>query len=529
MRAPAASIVLLLSLSLSASAADLSIQLNPTQPGRPGNEAWVHAYVNSDSIERSDIRVRFTFDPSLEILEVVHWPFLWNCTWSPGEVVCTNPEFKLGADGSILIKVRLPDSPRGGAYLVRGEVTSTGTDPKPGNNAATTTQYVIPQMHVTNTNDAGEGSLRAAIEAVNAACSLEKPCDIRFVLPGGTIPIIEPLSPLPSVTACGTIIGDLPMNANDAPPIQVELRGTHVKEGPGLDVNGRCAFNEMSVIGMAIGGFPGDGIAVRSPGNHRIWGCNIGTDAIALRAVPNGLRGIAVTAAGARTTIHTCHLSGNGRSGVAVWVGSWTALFRTRVGTAADDSPLPNGASGVFIAPDGGALRLNDSVIAHNRDFGLALASRGTVFIGPGVTITDNDTLDIDWGVDGPTPNDDESDFVPNTPRLISARYDGAAKVTRIEVALDAPQRAHGTPYVVLYASDHRTRFGTAHLDQRLATRAVDAAALNTRSMTFVVPGDLRGRFVSALAQIWSVQWFPDSPAPEMLWPSEVSAAVLVE
>lgn len=512
--------VLLFSLSLSASAADVSVRFfgAQQQPRRPADETVVLAIVESDSIERSNIRVRIAFDPSFEILEVRHWPFLWACTSTPGEVICTNPEFKLGADGQIMLRLRTPPSPRGGEFRLTADLTADN-DTNPANNHAETVQYVIQQMLVTITNDSGEGSLRAAIERLNASCDRRHPCDIRFVFPTGTVPVIEPLSPLPPITACSTTIGDLPAELNATPPVQVELRGTHVGTAPGLVLQASdCrAGDETNIIGIAVGGFPEDGIALRSAGVYTIWGAKIGTDASGTQAVPNGFRGIAISAAGAVTTILNSQISGNARSGIAVWSALITRVNGTEI--------AGNGASGIFIAPDGGSLYVSSSTIANNRDFGLALASRGIVNIAPDVKITGNHTLDVDWGVNGPSPNGIGTDEVPYTPRVLSAKYDPQANVTNVTYALDSP-RLRGVIRVRIYTSSGRTRFGTAHLDTFVAGRALDAIS---GTFTESIPGDLRGQYVSVWAQTWSVQLFPDSPAPMMLWPSEVSEGVLVE
>jgi hypothetical protein len=51
--------------------------------------------------------------------------------------------------------------------------------------------------------------------------------------------------------------------------------------------------------------------------------------------------------------------------------------------------------------------------------------------------IHSNAGLPIDWGLDGRTPTDDESDGVPNAARVLSAFYDPSPNVTYVRGFVD--------------------------------------------------------------------------------------------
>jgi hypothetical protein len=524
-------VLLLFALSLSSHAADVSVRFFPRDGAvaRPRDSADVLAIVASDSTDSRGIRVRITFDPAIVVESVTHWPFLWECSSGPGEVNCTNPRFSSGSDGQIRLRVHMPPDPAGGDVTFRAEVTSEAADANPANNTATKTWYLAPQLIVTNTADAGEGSLRAAIAEANAVCAPLKPCDIRFSFPAGSIPVIEPLTPLPAVTACGVTIGN-PPPAFGIAPIEVELSGTRIADrrfGEGLELKSACLSN-VRVFGVAINGFPANGIAITARSSYVINGCFIGSDATGTRAMPNGLRGIAVTAQDSFTAIHGGQVSGNGRSGIALWEAGLVTVNGVRIGVGSDGSAMPNWASGIFVGTVG-RLRIANSVVANHPDFGLALVREQTDLQMSGTTITNNSTLDIDWHLNGPSPNDD-LDVIPNTPRITAATYDEPGNVTRFTIAIEGPPVIEGYSLVVsLYASEGTTRFGTAHLEQFLASKAIGNGQPGNATFTIEVPGDLRGKHVSAVNMRWSVQAFLDSPAPEMVRISEVSGAVRVE
>lgn len=107
---------------------------------------------------------------------------------------------------------------------------------------------VLATFSVTSTNDAGEGTLRQAIEVVNAHPG---PDEITFALPHLAPGVIELLSPLP-------VISD-PVKINGGGT--VALNGSLAGNADGFVI----VADDTEIRGLSITGFAGHGIAVHSP------------------------------------------------------------------------------------------------------------------------------------------------------------------------------------------------------------------------------------------------------------------------
>ena len=504
-------------LALSATAADVAVYFFSASDTRPGERAFVVLDVrNTTPEEPANIEVRITFDPRMVVEEVTMWPYLWECRTETGLVVCKNPEFRIGSAGTINMDVRTPASPEGGNYEFRAVVTSTTPDLDLTNNTDEMTLYLVRQVIVSNTNDSGPGSLRQGILDVNAVSTLERPSDLRFRIDSTTRPVIEPLSPLPALTACRVQVGDPPRLWGDPVPVAVEINGRHAGSGPGLELRHACSDRIMSLYGIAVNGFPEDGIAITAPLNYHLHGFEV---------LGNGRRGISVTA-NAWLFLDGAVIGQNVRTGLALFDGR-AFVARSRIGIGADGADLGNGASGIFIAPTAWDLTLNDSIVANHAHFGLALAGKTWVSISTSTVIKHN-VSDLDWFLDGPSAPRRQD--IPNTPRLLGARHDAAANVTRVTFTLDHPSAtASRNIQVRLYASDRITITGTAHLEKVIGFAEVRWKDPIAGSYTVDVAGDLRGQYVSAVTTFLTVQEFPDSPSPTMMSTSEVSTALKVE
>ncbi|HUY88272.1 MAG TPA: pre-peptidase C-terminal domain-containing protein [Pirellulales bacterium] len=90
-----------------------------------------------------------------------------------------------------------------GAHTV--DVTAWASGYESGNANVSVTESVAPTPVVTNTNDTGSGSLRAAITAANASTG---PITITFNIPGNGTQVIEPQNPLPVIKNSVVIDGN---------------------------------------------------------------------------------------------------------------------------------------------------------------------------------------------------------------------------------------------------------------------------------------------------------------------------------
>lgn len=516
----AASLLFLLFLPPAASAADISVHFYdpvglPT--ARPGQNHRLTVVVQNRTEEAVNVRLRLTFDPVIVIEEWQHFDEGWRCEAQAGRFDCTNPYVTSGATPSINLRLRMPATPAGGDYRFEAVATSTPEDSNPSNNTASTIVHVIRQHIVSNTNDAGPGSLRNAIEEANDWCTPQRPCDIKFRFPEGPVPVIEPLTPLPPLTACGAVVGDWPESFQHPAPVQVEINGRRVASGPGLELRSSCTFPSAYLFGVAIKGFPGDGILITGLTYYMLRGFVV---------TENGGRGINHRV-NLQLTLYDVVIGANARSGIAVFDGS-VGVYKSRIGVGVDGSDLANGASGIYIAPTAWDVYLDDTIVANNHHFGLALAGKRFVNFTGSTVIKDN-TADIDWMLDGPSSSVDRQ-YVPKTPRIVSVTYDAPANQTRVTVAVDDPQLTAGSnAEVVLYASDRITIFGTAHLTKRVGAQWLEWQKPVPEAITINVDGDLRGQYVSAITTRWTVQPYIDTPSPSMASTSEVSVAVRVE
>ena len=351
------------------------------------------------------------------------------------------------------------------------------------------------EFSVTTSADDGAGSFRQAIVDTNAQCPVSMACRINFEIADAppaegwfTIALASPLPPIvaPDITIDAERQTAVTGDTNPLGP-EVFLDGRGVDIADGLMVAnkalvGGASSSSVTVRGLAIGGFPGNGILMFQ-GAARIEHNYIGTDPTGTVAVPNGLRGIMGDPFKAEISGNV--LSHNGRSGV----------FLLHAANIRDNRIEHNGASGVYLAGTNAfdASQLAGNVIAGNRDFGVAFPPRGPVEVQAN-TFAGNGWGAIDVGLDGPTLRVDFSMVGPiAAPRITSARFDAASGDTIIEGAITEAGFPPRDVNVYVYANGSVDSNGFAEGEKFLGVVQPSNGAFSLR-----VHQDLRGLYVDA-------------------------------
>lgn len=384
-------------------------------------------------------------------------------------------------------------------------ITAREADADPSSNRDAAHFEFIPTIYVTSTGDSGSGSLREAIDRANAECNASV-CKIAFRIPNETAPwvTIAPLTPLPTVSARHVLIDGSTQTAffGDSNPQgpEIEILGSGLSDGDGLRLTTPCRFD---VRGLAINGFPGNGVWIGAPGpcppeephGRGVVACAIGTDPTGRNARPN-FRGVffddadPVWGAGVAESI----ISGNTRSGVYIARGkAWVSA--NIIGLTQDLlEPLPNGASGIYVGPDGDGTSIANNYIGFNRHFGVAIDREADFVSLPGNSFQANGGLAIDRGLDGADAILGIIDRLPE-PEITSAGYDAFDGITIIEGTY---ARSGIWPYytLALYANDAADESGFGEGQYTL----VDGVRIDDGVFRVSVRGDLRGKWISATA-----------------------------
>jgi hypothetical protein len=421
-----------------ASTADLGVSWQSTpytrfDPGAPVTYRFFAKNAGPDAVEA---RFTMALPPGASFASVSDNK--WQCH-AAASVVCTRLMSPADTYDESFFDIHLvmSDDPKGGIADTTATIDSDAVDPRPDNNRSPSTLTVYHTFDVTTPDDFGAGSLRAAIEQSNNECDGALPCKIRF----DSAMRIAPQTPLPELSGCDVIVDGgvydpltFARNRYFDQTRRVEIVGEHVASGAGIVISSHCGthLGGVTLRGLAIGGFPENGVDLRPTNDHgvRIEGCFIGTDAAGTTAVPNGLRGISADARAGDLSVIDSLLAGNVRSGAALYNIRFADFTGNLIGVRFGGIPMPNGASGVYVA--GGFARFTKNAIEYNHDFGIAVDRTAEHVNTAGDYIIANGGLAIDWGLDGPS---DLPGFPP-VPRLIDAFYDAAKNVTIVRGVL---------------------------------------------------------------------------------------------
>ena len=337
---------------------------------------------NNGPSPATDARISFVWNAAVSIDAAT--PSQGTCEMTP-LLVCSFGT--VADDASVTVGIAVRSN-------VIGPLTATMTaqadesDPVPGNNAVAVNTNVIggpSSFIVTNTDDAGAGSLRQAIESANASVGTDL---ITFAIPGvGVVHTINLQSPLPTITETVTIDGTSQTGFSGSPLI--ELNGFNA--GPtanGLIIDGNSTtvqalvINRFGTEGQA-GSPGGSGIVLRGAGSHRVWMMYIGTNPAGTEAVFNRGDGIVVDNSpnnliGGESPFANV-ISGNGRSGILL-TGTGTLgtnIVSNFIGTNRDGTVSIGNPYGVRIegAPSNfvGGTFGNPNIISGNSVAGVAI------------------------------------------------------------------------------------------------------------------------------------------------------------
>jgi hypothetical protein len=263
-----------------------------------------------------------------------------------------------------------------------------------------TAAHAFAIYFVVNTNDAGNGSLRTAIDNANNTAGLDS---IFFNIPGAGPHVITPLNDLPDITDPVIVAGysepgaAFASGANPA-TLTVVINGINLTTGLVVDTD------DSSVAGLVIHSVAGVGGTCGGAGicvtGHRnlIRGNYLGVGSAGAAALPNNSSGLIVegdsNVVGGVSPTNRNVISGNNNWGIDVF-GVDNTIQGNYIGTdAAGVAALANGIGGVVV--DGGATHVGGSdpgagnVISGNAGIGLEIDSLADASVVKGNLIGTN-------------------------------------------------------------------------------------------------------------------------------------------
>ena len=220
-------------------------------------------------------------------------------------------------------------------------------------------RVLFADFSVTNTLDAGPGSLRAAIESANLTPGADT---ISFNIAGGGAQTIAPLTGLPVVTEAVTIDATTQPGFGGTP--LVTLDGVSVVGSSGLRLSGGAS----TVRGLRVTRFSSNGLAIDTAGGNVVQGNEIVGNLVDGISVASSNNTIGGTAVAQRNVI-----TGNGRDGMRVTAGATgNQIIGNRVGVDAAGAATGNGMTGVTLFGAGNSVTAN--VISDNNEHGVQVS-----------------------------------------------------------------------------------------------------------------------------------------------------------
>ncbi|MFQ3679189.1 MAG: right-handed parallel beta-helix repeat-containing protein [Pseudanabaenaceae cyanobacterium] len=260
-------------------------------------------------------------------------------------------------------------------------------------------EFKMATFTVTNTNDAGAGSLRQAILDANAAAGADT---IVFNI-GTGLQTISLTSPLPAITGTVTIDGTTQPGFAGTPLIQIN--GSGIPANPSAFIDGLIldsGSQSSTISGLILQGFQNNGITILNSGSNTISGNFIGTNATGTGVVRNGRApsgptgpfdfgyGVYIEGASTNNIIQNNVISGND---IGVYINSFTAtgtqILNNRIGTnAAGTAALGNNREGVLSFS--GNTTVEGNVLSGNGLDNILGQAEGVNLVGNGNVVRGN-------------------------------------------------------------------------------------------------------------------------------------------
>ena len=429
----------------------------------PGQRFTFEARIREEQQVPEGTRVDVRWSLPRGTIETIEAPSSWTCSNAGSSAQCTFAA-PAGEFETAKITIRASENRTAGSTTLHTEAVAQieGRD-APGRGDAELQVY--RHIVVTTNADAGPGSLRDAVDEANANCS-PGPCRMLFAL---TAPAeIVPATPLPPLRTDRIVIDAM------ASPVVIDGRVA----GEGLEVHAGC---DAVVRGLTLRNFNG---------NQGLWftwerrACQSGPhDAFLVEhnTLESNLRGLRLDGA-PRPVVRSNVIRDNRYSGIWMWHGAVGLL---------ENEILNNGASGVFLGPQTGTATLLRNRISGHPHMGVAVAYGARDVEIRGNSIRGNLGLAIDWGLDSTSaPNDDDQNTHGNAPVILSALYDASRNITVVTVAMRTRRLAQvGGVDLELFADGEPV--------------AMDVSAPFEGTHVVTLPGDLRGKTITATASRW--------------------------
>jgi trimeric autotransporter adhesin len=356
---------------------------------------------------------------------------------------------------------------------------------------------------VTNTNDAGAGSLRAAIAAANANAD---PSTITFNIPGAAPHVISPVAFLGVSGGPVVIDGYMQMGSS----LNTLSVGTNAVPGIILDGTNEASAAVLNIAaptlirGFAIVNGQSAGIRFLNVDDSRIEGCFVGVGADGSSDQGNTGAGITTTestgvtiggpARGQRNLI-----SYNGLRGIGDTASS-TRIYNNLIGATEGNATSGNSLDGILGSGlstiIGGDEPEFGNTISGNQNAGVRIDSDIGVQVH-GNSIAANGTLGIDLSPVGVTPNDaDDADAgannLQNFPVITEASVQGDSLT--VTAVLDVPDDKIGDVYSIrAFASEVCDGSGHGEGARMLGVSEVEIPPGETLELTIVAdvaPGE---------------------------------------